>query len=234
MRVRQIYETLLSELNKVETSSILLEDFNYFLNKAITQYVNKRYNFYDTSQQTNDDLSILVDNKTLIDINSNESSLPTNYLHLLNCICTFKLKKSHKCKKVGDTLIVPAKKLTADAYPEILKDYYNKPSLFNPYFYLKDKIIKIECGNIEDLAELEQIDINFLRKPKKVILTEDCLDLDVDTSEELEFPDYVCNEIINELVSLVMINISDPRIQNYIPVNQSIASPIQQGQTNKK
>jgi len=41
----------------------------------------------------------------------------------------------------------------------------------------------------------------------------------------MEFPDYVCQEIINELTSLVMANIADPRLQTHIPITQSIANP---------
>jgi len=40
-----------------------------------------------------------------------------------------------------------------------------------------------------------------------------------DTSQSLEFPDYVCQEIINELVKNIMENISDPRIQTHPLVN---------------
>jgi hypothetical protein len=44
----------------------------------------------------------------------------------------------------------------------------------------------------------------------------------------MEFPDYVCQEIINELVHLVMENTADPRLQTHIPVTQSIVNPTQQ------
>ena len=37
----------------------MLEDFNYFANKAINNYTNKRYNIYDINQQTTDDLRVL-------------------------------------------------------------------------------------------------------------------------------------------------------------------------------
>jgi hypothetical protein len=36
MTARAIYEAMLTELNKVEAPSLLLEDYNYFLNKAIS------------------------------------------------------------------------------------------------------------------------------------------------------------------------------------------------------
>lgn len=38
MNVLNVYEAVLIELNKVEAPSLLLEDFIYFLNKAIQQY----------------------------------------------------------------------------------------------------------------------------------------------------------------------------------------------------
>ena len=59
MTERQLYDNILSELNKVEAPSILLEDFIYFANKGVQQYVNKVYNRYDINQQSTDDLRAL-------------------------------------------------------------------------------------------------------------------------------------------------------------------------------
>jgi len=57
-------------------------------------------------------------------------------MHLLNCICIFKLNKDTKCKKINDIVQFPAKRLTSDSWPEIIKDYYNRPRPENPYFYI--------------------------------------------------------------------------------------------------
>ena len=38
----------------------------------------------------------------------------------------------------------------------------------------------------------------------------------------MEFPDYVCYEIINEFVKLLLENTSDPRLQTNVPINQTI------------
>jgi hypothetical protein len=54
-------------------------------------------------------------------------------------------------------------------------------------------------------------------------LTQEQVNLTEDTSQVMEFPDYVCQEIINELTTLVMENTADPRLQTNIPINQSIA-----------
>nr|DAK03589.1 MAG TPA: hypothetical protein [Bacteriophage sp.] len=59
-------------------------------------------------------------------------------------------------------------------------------------------------------------------------MTQTQYELVEDTSQVLEFPDYVCQEIINELVKLLLENASDPRLQTNLAVNQTIAMPTQQ------
>ena len=50
----------------------------------------------------------------------------------------------------------------------------------------------------------------------------------------MEFPDYVCQEIINELEKLLLENAGDPRLQTNLAVNQTIANPAQQQSQTKK
>ena len=59
MTERELYQHSLTEINKLEAPSLLLDDFNHLANKAIQQYVNKVYNRYDINQQSTDDLSAL-------------------------------------------------------------------------------------------------------------------------------------------------------------------------------
>jgi hypothetical protein len=56
-----------------------------------------------------------------------------------------------------------------------------------------------------------------------VELTKEHLDSVVDNSPVLQFSNYVCMQIVNELVKLLLENTSDPRLQTNIPVNQTIA-----------
>ena len=99
MTARQVYEAMLIEMNKVEAPSMLLEDFNYFFNKAIYQYINKKYNIYDVNQQTTDDIRVLkatavIYSETNNSYNAEDSlyggvvafNLPEDYLHILNCM----------------------------------------------------------------------------------------------------------------------------------------------------
>ena len=375
MTARQVWEGMLTELSKVNAPSMLLQDFNYFFNKAINQYINKRYNIYDISQQTTDDLRVLkattvlepeliantisgVDTSNWKAGNTSlfgatyEVYLPLDYLHMLNCICVYKLNKRFKCYNAGDYVQFAAKRLTADSWSVVVNDYYNRPLPERPYYYIhnvnqsvdlptnpvedvsiltrtlkgtdsaKDytnsnsKSIKIyvrkykesqggeeqTVTNLEDqyelqtfkeenptwivtetaeveikntterqsnlprtislkniqnksivekesgvrygnpssvrceirygkdnsVFELQSVVIDYIKAPQTIRLTQEQVDLTEDTSQIMEFPDYVCQEIINELTMLVMENTADPRLQTNTVVTQSIANPAQQ------
>lgn len=314
MTSRQLYEAILIELNKENAPNILLEDFNYFANKAINNYVNKRYNIYDVNQQTTDDLRVLkatakfnitdinrindYDGLSLVDsgMATYAINLPSDYLHMLNCICIYTLQKTYKCYNKGDTWRAAARRLTADMYSQVLDNFWNKPTYKKPYYYIhnintsitaptnsntdeiptttynnvqlgtdgnnsqivtaesKGKTIQLnntQYSNVErgqairygnaspvrleirygtdtSVFKLTGIYIDYIKAPQNIRLTQLEIDKTEDISQMLEYPDYVCQEIINELVHLIMENISDQRLQTHPVVSQSIANPAQQ------
>ena len=93
---------------------------------------------------------------------------------------------------------------------------------------------EIICGDIPKGIKLSNVFIEYIKAPQKIKLTKQQLDLVSDTSQVLEFPDYVCIEIENELTMLVMSRSSDPRLGVQMQVTQSIANPIQQASNSPK
>jgi len=79
----------------------------------------------------------------------------------------------------------------------------------------------------DSIFQLDSIWIDYIKAPQHIRLTQEQLDLTEDVSQILEYPDYVCQEIVNELVHLIMETSSDPRIQSHPVVTQSIAAPAQ-------
>ena len=335
MTARQVFEGMLIELSKVNAPSLLLEDFNYFFNKAINQYINKRYNIYDINQQTTDDLRVLKAT-TVLDVTKSveseplkslknlgagksrlfgatyECNLPGDYLHLLNCICVYELQENYKCYNKGDDVYFSAKRLTSDAFSVIANDYYNRPLPQRPYFFIHNnnnnvttgtkpfaqsnltptnsdtditnkyevsidgdeqgrvtsdggnsnfprtislgslyegtpktadvvereigqrygnasKVrMEIRYGHDDSVFKLKQVLVDYIKTPQHIRLTQEQMNLTADHSQIMEFPDYVCQEIINELTMLVMENIADPRLPSNTQVTQSIANPAQQ------
>lgn len=285
MTSRQLFEYALIELNKVQAPSLILEDYNYFINKAVNQYINKVYNLYDINQQKSDDLRVLKSTAVLTPSPSSEFSasalynktydldLPDDYLHVLNCVVEYTVSKNFKCYNANDKVHFGAKRLPADAYSQIINNYYMRPSYKNPYFYInnvntsnvyptrdnqididytplgtelkaeniekiasnrygnKSKVrMEIRYGKDDSLFTLSKVYIDYLKSPQFIRLTQEQVDEVEDNSQILEFPDYVCQEITNELIKLLMENASDPRLQTNIPVNQTIANPQQEQQ----
>lgn len=321
MTARQILESCLIELSKQHAPSMRLDEFNYYINKAVNQYINKRYNIYDINQQTTDDLRVLkatavltprasdiyttagiteVQSDALYSNAKNpygavfEVNLPDDYLHMLNCICIYTLKKQHKCWNANSDVAFAAKRLTSDSWSTIMNDFYNRPLPWRPYYYIhnvntSDKLptnpytapedkglgtgtdsskkqdstegvanftrtikigtadqsvveknapfrygnsstvrCEIRYGHDTSVFTLTKVAVDYIKAPQFVRLTQEQMDLTEDTSQIMEFPDYVCQEIINELVHLVMEHDGDPRLQSNIPISQSIAQPAQQ------
>lgn len=320
MTVRDIYEYALVELNKLNAPSLLLEDYNYFINKAIQQYINLVYAKSEIDQQSTDDIRVLktsavlepklfssslTSDKTKLLSNglfktSYYADLPTDYMHLLNCIVEYTIQQSNfKCYNKGDTVHFPVRRLTSDMYTQILNNAYMRPMYKRPYYYLSaintntvaqaegdrlynkpgnltgmnasdlptkegEDVLALQKGTIPEDKSYGLIDsetragdrlsnsstvrlelrfgndatifkptalyIDYIKSPMYVRLTQEQIDSTIDYSQVLEFPDYVCFEITNIFVRLLMENSSDPRLQTNIPLNTTIYNPVAQQQ----
>lgn len=254
-----------------------------------------------------------------------EVYMPIDYLHMLNCVCVYYVAKQKDCWDAGSYIEIPATRLTADSWSQIIADIYNRPSPMRPYYYihnlnqqqvlptdprtsvetgtgleevgidmngiyqvthadggewedndinsgttggtdiekqnsnfqrtfklnvngkdtqvsLVEKPIALRAGNTsnvrceirygkdDSLFQLVEVQIDYVKCPQFIRLTQEQIDLTEDTSQIMEFPDYVNQEIINELVHLVMERVNDPRLGNNIQMTQSIARPTGQQQ----
>lgn len=408
MTSRQLYEACLIEMNKVQAPSLILEDFNYLINKAVYQYIDKRYNIYDINQQTTDDIRVLKATSILTPILTDQSmfpgnfygavyevDLPSDYFHILNCICNYKVNQNFKCYNANSNIQFAAKRLTSDMWSQVINNFYTRPTYRNPYYYihnvntsainptnpynnrkgtdinlnitantkkgviskltsasitlynlaltgfscnsgdysnatignnntltlgvanlyncafttttanittlktngivfsnngtisgantvfsdvnivitnttlilpansytienmesglpktillsnnsesdLVEKTAEYRYGNVSNvrleirygkdntLFELTNIFIDYLKTPQYIRLTPEQIDTTADTSQIIEFPDYVCQEIIKEMVLLLMENSSDQRLQTFPAINQAIPSQTNQ------
>lgn len=91
--------------------------------------------------------------------------------------------------------------------------------------------IEIRCGRDKsNVFSLSAVQIDYVKAPQYIRLTQEQLDSDEDISQIMEFPDYVNQEIINELVNLIMRKTNDPSLNTHLQITQSIARPTGQQQ----
>lgn len=65
-----------------------------------------------------------------------EVYMPIDYLHMLNCVCIYYVAKQKDCWDAGSYIEIPATRLTADSWSQIITDIYNRPSPMRPYYYV--------------------------------------------------------------------------------------------------
>lgn len=245
-----------------------------------------------------------------------EVYMPIDYLHMLNCVCIYYVAKQKDCWDAGSYIQIPATRLTADSWSQIVTDIYNRPSPMCPYYYVHNQSsnitiptspvsgsgdptdtnpagytgtdmpvggyevtsdngavatdkkagsnfqrtfklkqgesvkdislvekptavrlanpsnvrCEIRYGKDDSLFQLVEVQIDYVKSPQFIRLTQEQIDLTEDTSQIMEFPDYVNQEIINELVHLVMEHSNDPRLANNIQMTNTIARPTGQQQ----
>jgi len=211
---------------------------------ALTSYANGVITFNGINPYiTISGNSIINSGPTLISkgqrYNSNyiQFNTPTNYFHLLNCVTDVKTKFNYKCYPAGYIHSFGSKKLTADSASNIMNNSWLKPD-YNRTFYKEldhNNITSIPLSNNNSVTpdlqiyygnsnkfEISNVYFEYLRQPKIINLLESALDVPTDPSNQLEFPPYVCNEIVKRIVKLILENSKDPRIQSYVPTNTSI------------
>ena len=242
-----------------------------------------------------------------------EVFMPIDYLHMLNCVCIYYVAKQKDCYDAGSYIQIPATRLTADSWSQIVTDIYNRPTPMHPYYYIHNQNtnitlptapVKADEGGVSDdnpsgysgtdlagkyevtdtdggvatstnggsnfqrtfqlnnnqqislvekptatrianptnvrceirygrddsLFQLVEVQIDYVKSPQFIRLTQEQIDLTEDTSQIMEFPDYVNQEIINELVHLVMVHSNDPRLPNDMQITNTIARPTGQQQ----
>jgi len=77
--------------------------------------------------------------------------------------------------------------------------------------------VEIRCGRDKsNIFSLSAVQIDYVKAPQFIRLTQEQLDSDEDISQVMEFPDYVNQEIVNELVNLVMRKTNDPSLQAHM------------------
>lgn len=272
MTEKEAYKGLLMELRKAKAPHIHIEEFNYFMNRAIQDFVNNEYKIFETTQQTSDALSTITSSGDFIFNNTTKKytfsglsvvnntpqgfitgnkynsdflqvNLPGDYFHLLNCVSYVKTKFNYKCYAAGYTHSIGSKKLNADSAADNIDNAWLKPSFNNTFYKQIDHSnvltrissatpppatnnvvipdLQLYYGNSLKFA-VDKISIEYLKKPKVVSLTTIQINTPTDTSALLDFPDYVCNELIKTITKIVLENSKDPRLQTFVPTNKSV------------
>ena len=179
-----------------------------------------------------------------------------NYLHLLSARSYWKGINKKTGQVICDTTtgetqyrMYPVKRLTYDMLTNIETNAYLTPAYRRPYYMMEDNplntgteknepnvsryyqnrpLIHIHTGKPEVGIELEEVLINYLKLPELVLLSNEEVYTNItDTSQILEFPDSIKNDLVKILVKYFLENVSNPRVQTFEAFNTETRLPQQ-------
>jgi len=226
--VKEAYTNILIELVKEESPTLYVEDFLYYFNKSISEYLKVRYELFEITQQLTDDLRFWKKEYNATTFETDIDDILPYYRHLLNCIVGVKLiKPVFSCgQSVNTVKRYKATRLTSDVKAAILNNSYLEAMFYRPYFDILDNTIRILVGEYdESIIKFSTITIEYLKQPEYVTIDEAEIKATNDTSQVLEFSKDVGDEINKIALKLILERGSDQRLQSHIGVNQAINDP---------
>jgi len=238
-----IQEFINEEYGRFETTQQTSDALN-----SITSWCNFKFNYTNANNPLVATTGNTLPNMTPVNFITGDRynskfvqvNLPFDYLHLLNCVTDVKTLFNYSCFGVGYMHSYGSKKLNADSASGVMSNAWLRPDFNNTFYKMLDHAntsgftaqsnntilspdVQIFYGKSSKF-NVDNIYIEYLRKPKAITLTSNQIDLPSDTSAQLDFTDYVCNEIVKRVVKLILENSKDQRIQTFVPVNSSIKS----------
>jgi len=219
MKALDAYKGLLKELDKYESPTFSIGDFNYFFNKSVQDYITENYKDIDPVQKDIDDIRSVLKFDEALSFTSGKASLPDKYQHILylELTCKFKVDVGKYKKDVSHTFTEVRREKSSQRGT---KNAYRKTSFLRPYYKMDiDSVYAIIDTTI---LELTSGKMDYIEVPEKVYLNPaNGADYDDDAQNTtIAFPDYVVTEIITVCRLMFLENTENQRFQSSIIENQ--------------
>jgi hypothetical protein len=232
----ELYEGILYETDKVKAPVFYVEHYNYVINKAIMRFIRKAYGLSDdeakpvVSQEEIDGIRVLEKEYTAhlkptsgeLALKDAVFTLPGDYLHLRSCVAFFEPSEAIKaCFKTGTRKVRRCHRFTGNLHNATSDDYYSRPSTEQVYVQQTGSKVKILAGTATDWL-LEKVEGLYVRKPEEVKLEEDANQNIIPASNKVsEFPQEICDQIIDEAVTILLEIWGNPRLRNQLSIKNN-------------
>ena len=219
MTALDAYRNLLRELDKFESPTFTVGDFNYFYNAATSQYITDNYGEFDVFQKDLDDIRAIVKYGEPLEFTGESAPLPSDYRHLLSLEVDGKITEELRDYSPNDIVKLYPKRLETNRKGYVADNAYQNASVHYPAYQIDGTSIYVYAGNG---VELTGGKADYIKVPATVYLNPDKnVDLnDPVNNSVLQFPDYVNLEIIKLCRQIFLENIQSPRWQTSMQENQ--------------
>lgn len=190
MNSLEVYRRCVIDLDKYDTPTFEIVDFNRYAERAIYEYINEKYKEFEVTQKRTDDLRQFVTFGTFPNLNNEYITLPADYLRLLS---VYYYITDFDC---GEDRWVIVQKTTADKLGYSETNYYWKPRLTNPQYQIIGDRLYFRVGN-DDASRIQQVRLEYVAIPQLYYIDEATL-----TPTNPPYTDEVDMQIIDKIVRM--------------------------------
>lgn len=222
MTALDAFKDVQRELDKYQAPDFDPGDFTYWWKTSTEQYVNENYTEGDVEQKDLDDIRVLLSDAntpfTQDVTDKTKFALPADYLHLLNAEITAKALSDYRRWSKDAVERFELKRERTNRKGVGVRNSYVKPSEDNPKYRITGSSVFALVGTkFEPTAFYGW----YIKKPADVVLGAVGSDYGNPAfNSVLEFPDYVCREIIKVVKINVLESVGSPRVQSSVSLEQ--------------
>lgn len=207
------YKNELRELDKFESPTFTVGDFNYFWNSTTDQYIATNVAGFDIDQKSLDDLRAIVNLGDALIFTSGTAPLPDKYRHVLGMEVTLKFIEDYDGYKKDDLLVKTVKRMRTNRKGFAKSNAFQRPSYKSVYYQISKENIQILAGT---KVEVISGTLDYIETPEKVYLNPDKTSnySDPVNNTPLQFPDHVNFELVKLCRRIFLENIESQRYQS--------------------
>lgn len=230
MKAIDAYRDIQRELDKYESPSFSVGDFNYFFPLSVSRYIDHNYRFFDVMQKEVDDIrSFLTLAQPLTLASHGRVALPEGYRHVLHAKVAIKFKSAIGRYEKDQVVEFYPERLKSGQKGFRFKNAFSRPNYKQYYYEIAGSDFQLVWdSNVADPNTGDNnLWLDFVKEPDLIYLNPDTtsdFNLEVNNTT-LQFNtgtkrNHVYFEIITKCREVFLENIESPRFPVAAQQNQ--------------
>jgi hypothetical protein len=222
MNALDAYRDVLRELDKYESPSFTIKDFNYFYNKAISQYIDSNYLRVDLILKDSEDLASFVSLNSELDVPDENGivELPGDFRHLLNLKINVEFTSDVARYRAGQFYEFWPERIKSGQKGFRNRSAYGKPNFRRYYYELYSEInesneqkfyIKLLYDPTYIDIETVVVSLDYIKQPDAVTITSSSVFTDPLQFNAGATRNQVYYQILNVCRSIFLENVESQR-----------------------
>ena len=221
MKSIDAYRDVLKELDKYESPTFSVRDFNYFYPKAVSRYIDINYRQLDVIMKDTQDISSMLLLGAPLTIQADGTvTLPSDFRHLLSLKVTVRFKKDVASFRATQSYSFWPERMKSGQKGFRNRSAYGRPNFRRYYYEISATTLKIlfDSEYVEFVTASANAELDYILQPTDPYINPtEGVDLDQEgnnrtlTFNSAATRNYVYYEIANLCRAIFLENIESPR-----------------------